>query len=226
MRKLNRFITIVMALIMLTFVFAVNPVQVNAKDKTMTERLSQQVSFGGTSNAASQCAYFYYDMPIHMVKNYTPQTAAAAVYNKSTKGQTLYLLVFRFKAKKRAHVKISFNWNGDFYKDDVYCTPEEYKSPAKSVYIGNQLYFTGNTWAITYNATPKGKLKITPKKGWEVAKIRKININNFSGKVTEYKNGSNIKINKKERLMILFRNKKTNKTLFMMYDSYFNHTLS
>lgn len=227
MRKLNRFITSMLAaMLLLAAVLTINTVQVNAKDITIKENLKQPVSFGGTSNAASQCAYFYYDRPIHFVKNFTPQTAKATVYNKSTKGQTMYVLVFRFKAKKKAHVRISFEYGGNNYKDDVYCTPEVYKNPTKSVYIGSQLYFTGNTWAINYNATPKGVLKITPKKGWVIDGIVKFNINNyFSGKATTLKNGQNIKIKKNERLLIRFKSSK-GKVEYMMYDSYFNHSLS
>ncbi len=211
------------ALIVLIAVLSIYPLQAEA----ITERATEQVSFGGTSNAASQCAYRYYNFPIHLVKNYTPQTAKAAVYNKSSKGQTLYLLVFRFKANKKAHVKISYSKKGKTYKNDVYITPEKYTSPAKSVKIGKQLYFTGNTWAITYNRTLNGKISVTPKKGWKVAIIYKYNINKFyNPKLTTYKNNSKINVKKNERLMIIFQNKKTGKVVYMMHDCYFNHSYS
>ncbi len=169
----------------------------------------------------------YYTIPIHLVKNYTPETAKAVVYNKSTKGNTLYVLVFRFKAQKTAHVKISYKYKGKTYKNDVYMTPEKYTSPAKSVKINNQLYFTGNTWAITYNRTLKGKISITPKKGWKVYKIYKFNINQSSNpKYTYYKNNSKINVKKNERLVISFQNKKSGKFLYMMHDCYFNHSFS
>ena len=222
MKRVKRIVSLLLAAMTLFTMLAVYPVKAEAAIKR-----TEQVSFGGTSNAASQCVYLYLPTKVYLDKNYTPQTAKAAVYNKSSKKETKYLIVLRFKEKKKAHLKIRYKEGSKYEKEDIYVTPTEYKSPAKSVKIGKQLYFTGNTWAITKNETLKGKLNIKLKKDWTIYAIGKYNINNFyNPKYTYYKNGSNIKVNKNERLIIMFQNKKTNKIATMMYDCYFNHSYS